>query len=103
MKFGLSDQQLETIIEIISSFPEITEAIIFGSRAIGTNRQGSDIDIAIKCNNSKFNKRGNLLSRFEESNLPFFVDIVDYNSITTNELKMQIDLYGVVFYNRKMN
>ncbi|HRT67609.1 MAG TPA: nucleotidyltransferase domain-containing protein, partial [Bacteroidota bacterium] len=75
-------------------------AIIFGSRAKGTNKQASDIDIAIKCDNSKFNKRGNLLSRFEESNLPFFVDIIDYNSITENELKMQIDFYGVVFYKK---
>ncbi|HPD32864.1 MAG TPA: nucleotidyltransferase domain-containing protein [Bacteroidota bacterium] len=100
MKFGLTDKQLDTIIEIISSYPEITEAIIFGSRAKGTNKQASDIDIAIKCDNSKFNKRGNLLSRFEESNLPFFVDIIDYNSITENELKMQIDFYGVVFYKK---
>ena len=62
--------------------------------------RGSDIDIAIKCDDSKFNKRGNLLSRFEDTNLPYFVDIVDYNSITTNELKMQIDIYGVVFYKK---
>ena len=100
-KFGLSDQQLNTVIEIISSYSEITEAIIFGSRAKGTYRRGSDIDIAIKCDNSKFDKRGDLISRFDESNLPLFVDIVDYNSITTNELKIQIDLYGVVFYKRK--
>ncbi len=46
--FGLSDKHLEEIIAVISSFAEVNESLIFGSRAIGNFKKGSDVDIVIK-------------------------------------------------------
>ena len=48
MNFGLRQQDLDEIIRTLQKFSLIEEAIIFGSRAKGTFKKGSDIDIAIK-------------------------------------------------------
>jgi predicted nucleotidyltransferase len=48
MKFGLSNKQLEEIISVIQQYPEVEEAVLFGSRAINTFKEASDVDIALK-------------------------------------------------------
>ena len=46
--YGLLDRNLKFILEAISKYPEIEEVIIFGSRAMGNYKKGSDIDLALK-------------------------------------------------------
>ncbi|MGN6601079.1 MAG: nucleotidyltransferase domain-containing protein, partial [Ginsengibacter sp.] len=47
VRFGLTQKQLQSILQTIQSFPEIEKVLIFGSRASETNRPGSDIDLAV--------------------------------------------------------
>ena len=51
MKFGLRQGLVDKIIEAIASVEEVDQAIIYGSRAKGDYREGSDIDIVIKGKN----------------------------------------------------
>jgi len=44
---GLSRQVLERIQDVLAHFPEVRRAVLFGSRAKGTAKQGSDIDLAL--------------------------------------------------------
>ncbi len=46
MKYGLEDYQLKTIIHYLEKKIEVEEAVLFGSRAIGTYKKASDVDIA---------------------------------------------------------
>ncbi|WP_206528164.1 nucleotidyltransferase domain-containing protein [Marinitoga sp. 38H-ov] len=48
MNFGLKEEHLKIIIDYIKTIPEIEEVFIFGSRAMGNYKKGSDIDLAIK-------------------------------------------------------
>jgi predicted nucleotidyltransferase len=48
MKYGLSDKQLQEIKEILASYESVEQAVLFGSRAIDTYKEASDVDIAIK-------------------------------------------------------
>ena len=45
--FGLSDKSLETLRRILSSCPAVEKALIYGSRAKGQHKHGSDIDITL--------------------------------------------------------
>ena len=47
METGLSDKSLQAIANVVYSNERVQEAKIFGSRAIGTFREGSDIDICL--------------------------------------------------------
>lgn len=83
---GLTDSQRSLVLEILSQ-QKTLNAYIFGSRA-GTNfKPHSDIDIAIEMINGdkvSLDLLSKLTFAFEESDLPFKVDLVDLNSISQN-------------------
>ena len=45
--FGLIERDIEYIVKAMKKFNEIEKAIVFGSRAMGNYKKGSDVDIAI--------------------------------------------------------
>ncbi|NLJ40825.1 MAG: nucleotidyltransferase domain-containing protein [Clostridiales bacterium] len=101
MNYGLKEADIEYIIHKISERNEIDKAVIFGSRAKGINRPGSDIDIVIYGDNVSFDTISSLHSILEEQGpLPYFFDIIDYSSIKNEELKEHIDRIGKVIFER---
>ncbi len=63
--------------------PRKYKVFIFGSRAVGGERKFSDIDIGIEGKHSLDNYMiSQLKEAFEESNIPYTVDIVDFSDIT---------------------
>lgn len=99
MKFGLKKRDLTHIIETLSQYPEINEAILFGSRAIGNFKKGSDIDIAIKGENISHRIIADLTNSLEETlPIPFFFDIIHFNTIGSNQLLEHINRVGIKIY-----
>jgi len=79
----LAERHLETIRRILGEHAAGCEVRAFGSRVSGTAKEYSDLDLAI-IGEEKLPRRVKMLLReaFEESDLPFRVDIVDYNAIS---------------------
>lgn len=74
MNFGLRTSDLDYIASTLSNFKEIDKAMIFGSRAKGNYKKGSDIDIAISGNNINIDTLAKLNSLFEEEGpLPYLI------------------------------
>jgi Nucleotidyltransferase domain. len=48
LDFGLKHSDLCTIKQVLAKYPQIEQAVIFGSRAKGNHKLGSDVDIALK-------------------------------------------------------
>lgn len=67
MNFGLRDEDLDNIIATIQQFSEIEKAAIFGSRAKGNYKPGSDVDIAIWGNDISFSTLSRLHAILEHS------------------------------------
>ena len=103
MKYGLSQEQLKEINEVLSSYDAIEQAILFGSRAIDTYKEASDVDIAIKGKNVDWSLAMKVKSHLEETYLPFFFDVVAYNSIKSEKLRQHVDKKGKVVFNRGMS
>ena len=102
--FGLPERDLNLIIQAIIKFPEIEKAIIFGSRAMGNYKKGSDIDIAIIGKDISLNTSTKLSYQVnEELPIPYFVDILNYKTLENPKLKEHIDEFGQVFYNKQDN
>ncbi len=74
---------LETIKRILAEYVGDCEVRAFGSRGNGTAKEHSDLDLAI-VGKSKITRRVKMLLReaFEESDLPFRVDVIDYNAVS---------------------
>lgn len=97
-EFGFKSDDLWIIVQSISKFPEITKAVIFGSRARGNHQAGSDTDIAVwTTNDDTIWQLSGVLN--DETLLPYKFDIVHYNKIDNPELKEQINL-GVEIYRK---
>ncbi len=78
-------------------YPEVTEVHLFGSRAKGNNKSGSDIDLAIVNAGIGEITIRNLKSEFDDSSLPYRVDIVNLHETNHPGLKEHIQRVGVVF------
>ena len=101
MKYGLNYSELKVIEKALKSHPEVEEAVLFGSRVIGSFKEASDVDIALKGKKANTNLALRLKSYFEEeTNLPYFFDFLSYSHISNKNLKNQIDKDGVVIYRK---
>lgn len=100
INFGLPANSEEMIRRCFAAFTNINEVLIFGSRAMGNYKEGSDIDLAIKgvVSDVELRKIKNQLE--EELPLPYFFDIVVYDEIVNPKIKKHIDEFGKVFYAR---
>ena len=101
MSSGLSQRDLEEINTILRLFPEVEEAVLFGSRAKGNFKPGSDVDIAVKgqaIGHSCLSRLSYVLN--EESLLPYFFDVVHFEQIADPDLLQHIQRVGVKLYHR---
>lgn len=101
MEYGLDTKYMEMIRSIFSRYPEVEKVILFGSRAKGNYKRGADIDMAVAGEGVVKNTLSSLQGEFEDSLLPFFVDIISYGGIANSELKEHIDRVGKVIYERE--
>ena len=99
-QFGLSDQTLETVRDILASCPEVEKALVYGSRAMGNYRTGSDIDITLIGAQLSMDVLFKLVRLFDESNLPYMVDLSIMANINNPNLSDHIDRVGQVLYQR---
>ncbi len=103
IQFGLNKKQLQLIMNVIVSFPELEKVFIFGSRAIQTNSNGSDIDLAISGRQITSVMLNRFSSALDDLPLPFMFDVVDYNRIRNASLKKNIATHGKLLFERKLN
>ncbi|GAB3505485.1 nucleotidyltransferase domain-containing protein [Spirosoma knui] len=96
MRYGLSDAHLLDIVNTIASTPRIQRAVLFGSRAKGNQRPGSDIDIALKGDRLALNDLLAVSVALDELGLPFKFDLILYDRISEPALQEHIDRVGKV-------
>ncbi len=99
MDFGLRQADLDAIVRVLKQFSAVEQAILFGSRAKGTYKKGSDIDIAIKGKNIGHEVVSALAFQLnEESVLPYFFDVVHFEGISEKALLEHIERVGQSIY-----
>lgn len=100
MSFGLSDNTIDKMSGVFTNYPQIEEVIIYGSRAKGNFREGSDIDICLK---------GDLLSEeicsriwldLDDLDLVYLIDLSLQKSLSSESLLKHIDRVGKFFYKK---
>lgn len=98
MQFGLNDMELQALRQTLATIPEVEEAIIYGSRARGTNRVSSDIDITLKGSNLTYLQLALLDAKIDDLYLPYFVDLSLFSMIRNTDLIESIEREGKVLY-----
>lgn len=98
--FGLSDSTICQMRSIFAKYAEISLVKIYGSRAKGNYKHQSDIDLVILDKNVSRFIVSKILLDFDDSDLPYLVDLQCYDTIKNQELKEHIDRVGKIIYSR---
>lgn len=100
-KFGLSETTVEKICKVFAEFPAIEKAVLYGSRAKGNFREGSDIDLTLYGVELSKNLRSNVACALDDLMLPYTIDLSVFDTLNHAELEEHIERVGVLFYDRK--
>lgn len=101
MPFGLTDEDYQLIKNVFSLYFKVEEVVIFGSRAMATERPGSDIDLALKGNDILLEDILSIIHKLDELPLAYKYDIIDYTTINNPALTEHINKHGILFYKKK--
>jgi predicted nucleotidyltransferase len=93
---GLPERTLAEIEGVLQRFPQIRWLKLYGSRALGRQRPGSDIDLA-------FSRPGDcsaaLAAAFVERPTPYRVDVTHWESLEHEGLRQHIATVGIPLSN----
>lgn len=95
IKIGLKLHQYQLLNDVILSNPLVERAWVFGSRALGTFKESSDIDIALEGQALTLNEIALMLDTLDQSSLPYKVDLSIKHKITSPELLAHIEQHGL--------
>jgi predicted nucleotidyltransferase len=98
--YGLNQNVIGSVHDTLSHFSQIEEVILYGSRAKGNFRKGSNIDLCLKGNGLDLDLLCRLSNEIDELLFPYIFDISIYNQIHQEDLLDHIDRIGVVFYKK---
>ena len=95
MRFGLPDEVLPRLLAIVSSNPKVRQVTIYGSRAKGNWRRGSDIDLCLDGEDLSLQELDEIDARIDDLLLPWKVDITVLQQIDNPDLIAHIERVGV--------
>jgi predicted nucleotidyltransferase len=96
---GLSVHAVAAIRSVLAAHPHVSQAILFGSRAKGNYKNGSDIDLALT-GPVDFSELGSIAWEIDDLLLPWEIDLVPLETISNPDLREHITRVGQVFYSK---
>lgn len=100
MRFGLSEEVIDKINAVFVRFTGVDEVILYGSRAKGNFKTGSDIDLTIKGEQIDLSTLYRIERELDDLMLPYQIDLSIWNQIDNPDLLEHIQRVGQPFYTR---
>ncbi len=98
MKFGLKESTIEKISGVFAKYPEVEKVIVYGSRAKGNFKNGSDIDLTMQGGRLTHQLLLKLMGELDDLLLPYKIDLSIFENIGNPDLVAHIRRVGVTFY-----
>jgi len=99
-RFGLKEATIEKIIAVFSQYPNIQKVLLYGSRAKGNYRNGSDIDLTLIGENISYAQLSKIDIQIDDLLLPYRFDLSIFKDIENLDLIDHINRVGLIFYER---
>jgi predicted nucleotidyltransferase len=97
-KFGLNNHVIDLIQKVFSNYSQVEKVIIYGSRAKGSYKNGSDIDLTLIGNNIDLNILNQISLDLDDLLLPYTFDLSIYRFIDNPDMISHIQRVGKQFY-----
>jgi len=98
MKYGLKEEEVQAILQVLSNYEQLKSAILYGSRAKGTFKPYSDIDLTFIGDGLDLSILQKIETELDDLLLPYKMDISLFKHIKNNELIDHIHRVGKPFY-----
>jgi len=98
MPFGLHPTTIQAVQGVLARYPQVERAIVYGSRARGNYRTGSDIDLSLEGSALTHQTLFRIENELDNLLLPYKIDLSIRQAIQNPELLNHIDRFGQVFY-----
>lgn len=103
LRFGLKDEIIQQLSAVFGHYPQVEKAILYGSRAKGTYKNGSDIDLTL-CGGADLTLSVlyKIMNEIDDLLLPYTIDLSIFSQIDNPDVSEHIRRVGVPFYERQL-
>ena len=98
LPFGLKPEAIARINAVFACYPQVQRAILYGSRAKGTQQNGSDIDITLQGESLTLAQLLKIENELDDLLLPYKIDLSLLDHIENPELIAHIQRVEKEFY-----
>ena len=99
-RFGLTEATIEKIAAVLAGHPQVEQALLYGSRAKGNYKNGSDIDLTLIGQGLQTDDLLKIMGELDDLLLPYMIDLSIFHQLTHPELIEHIQRVGIIFYER---
>jgi predicted nucleotidyltransferase len=99
-RFGLPMLAVEKIRSVLVLHPLVEKAVLYGSRAMGNHKNGSDIDLTLFGEGLDIRELLEIMAQLDDLLLPYTIDISIFATLSHPDLRDHIQCVGIVFYER---
>ena len=101
MKHGLSADTISAIQRVFANHPRVEKAVLYGSRAKGNYKNGSDIDLTLHGPELEQQESMDIENELDDLLLPYMIDLSVFEKLGHAGLREHIERVGQVFYERQ--
>lgn len=100
-RFGLKETTIQKLCGVFAKYPQVTKAVLYGSRAKGNYKNGSDIDLTLHGDaDLTLNVMYKILDEIDDLLLPYTIDLSIYRTLSDPDFIDHIQRVGVTFYDK---
>ncbi|PWU21730.1 MAG: hypothetical protein C5B49_02140 [Bdellovibrio sp.] len=97
---GLSAETIDKIQSTLRQYPEVETALLYGSRAMGKHKPGSDIDVVLEGAGLNLETLNKIRNDLDDLLLPYTFDVSILHQIENKDLVDHIERVGKTVYQR---
>ena len=101
MTYGLKEHIIKQINSVFANYQNVKKVILYGSRAKGNYKVGSDIDLTIIAEDMSLSGLHKIENDLDDLLLPYTIDLSIFSHIKNQDLISHINRVGLVFYSFK--
>lgn len=104
LRFGLKEPTIERICCVFAHYPQVEKAVLYGSRAKGNYKNGSDIDLTLHGGaDLTLNTLYRIMDDLDDLLLPYTIDLSIFSDISDPDVVEHIRRMGVTFYEKGLS
>ena len=101
LRFGLKETAIHKIRAVLHRYPQVEQAILYGSRAKGNFKNGSDIDLTLRGGaDLTLNVLYKIMDELDDLLLPHIIDLSIFDNINDPDVVEHIRRVGITFYEK---